>query len=82
MSAQRPEYHIITKVFKGHATRSDRDQVARWVRSDEHNRIEYQKLKMIWGAYGIHHDKKYKGVKCFRIDRMKSTKGLNALELT
>ncbi len=26
------------------------------MRSDEHNRIEYQKLKMIWGAYGIHHE--------------------------
>lgn len=53
---QRPEYHIITKVFKDQATISERDQVAHWIKSDGTNRREYLKLKSIWETYGEHHE--------------------------
>lgn len=56
MSAQKPDYHIITKVFKGHALKAERDEVAHWIRADHGHRVEYRKLLQIWEAYGSHHE--------------------------
>ena len=54
MSTQRPEYHIIIKVFKGQATQSERDRVAYWLKSNSPGRVEYKKLRLTWENYGNH----------------------------
>lgn len=53
---QRPEYHIIVKVFKQQASSAERNLVASWLRDSSLKRQEYQRLRKIWDEYGMHHE--------------------------
>ena len=53
---QRPEYHIIVKIFKGQASGAERNLVASWLKDSRLKRQEYQKLRKIWNEYGRHHE--------------------------
>lgn len=53
---QRPEYHIIVKIFKGHASNAERNLFSSWLNDSYANRNEYIKLKSIWDEYGKHYE--------------------------